>query len=95
MFYKGADFPFSIVKIPYFSSNIPLKIFYSSCVAEILRIARITTTLNTFNLYNAMNLFIKQNDKSKELEKTLDKMIVGHFEIFESSVTLQNLLKNL
>ena len=42
-----------------------------------------------------MNLFIKQDDKSKELEKTLDKMIVGHFEIFESSVTLQNLLKIL
>lgn len=30
-----------------------------------------------------MNLFIKQDDESKELEKTLDKMIVGHFEIFE------------
>lgn len=40
-----------------------------------------------------MNLFIKQNDKSKELEKTLDKMIVGHFEILEFCDTTKSFKK--
>ena len=32
--------------------------------------------------HNAINKFIKPDGKSKEIEKTLDKMIVRHFKIF-------------
>ena len=42
---KRDNFPFSIVRMPYKSSNIPSKIFYSSIGAEILRIGRASTTL--------------------------------------------------
>ena len=42
------NFPFSIVRMPYKSSNIPSKIFYSSIGAEILRIGRASTTSEAF-----------------------------------------------
>ena len=42
---KRDAFPFSIVRMPYLSSNIPKKIFYSALVGEFLRIARATLLL--------------------------------------------------
>ena len=39
---KRDAFPFSIVRMPYTSSNIPENIFYSAMVGEFLRIARST-----------------------------------------------------
>ena len=40
LFDKRDDFPFSIVKMPFLSSNIPYNIFYNTILSEILRIAR-------------------------------------------------------
>jgi len=37
---KRDNFPFSIVKMPYLSSNIPYSIFYNTILSEVLRIAR-------------------------------------------------------
>ena len=45
---KRDAFPFSIVRMPYLSSNIPKKIFYSSLVGEFLRIARATLQISDF-----------------------------------------------
>ena len=42
LFDKREAFPFSIVRMPYVSSNIPESIFYSAMVGEFLRIARST-----------------------------------------------------
>ena len=45
---KRDAFPFSIVRMPYHSSNIPSKIFYSALVGEFLRIARSTLKVEDF-----------------------------------------------
>ena len=48
LFDKRDDFPFSIVRMPYISSNIPESIFYSAMVGEFLRIARSTLLFTDF-----------------------------------------------
>ena len=48
LFDKRDSFPFSIVRMPYSSSNMPTRMFYSSIGAEILRISRVSSTLNNF-----------------------------------------------
>ena len=48
LFDKRDSFPFSIVRMPYMSSNIPDNIFYSAMVGEFLRIARSTLLLQDF-----------------------------------------------
>ena len=45
---KRDAFPFSIVRMPYLSSNIPKTIFYSVLVGEFLRIARATLLVSDF-----------------------------------------------
>ena len=40
LFDKRDDFPFTIIKMPHLSSNIPYNIFYNTILSEILRIAR-------------------------------------------------------
>ena len=48
LFDKRDGFPFSIVRMPYISSNIPESIFYSAMVGEFLRIARSTLLFSDF-----------------------------------------------
>ena len=48
LFDKRDNFPFNIVRMPFSSSNMPSKIFYSTIGAEILRIARATTKTDDF-----------------------------------------------
>ena len=43
---KRNDFGFHITRLPFKSSNIPSKIFYSSVAAEVLRVYRITSELD-------------------------------------------------
>ena len=50
LFDKRDDFPFSIVRLPFHSSNIPSKMFYSSIGAEILRIGRVCSSTDNFLL---------------------------------------------
>ena len=40
LFDKRDDFPFSFVRVPYKSSNMPESIFYSAFSGELLRISR-------------------------------------------------------
>ena len=48
LFDKRDGFPFSIVKMPYLSSNIPYNIFYNTISSEILRIARCSLLYSDF-----------------------------------------------
>ena len=48
LFDKRDAFPFSIVRMPHISSNIPESIFYSAMVGEFLRIARSTLLFEHF-----------------------------------------------
>ena len=78
------DFPFLIVRIAYLSSNILLKIFYSSLGVEILQIAGTTTTSDAFKTSSKLliNRLIKQVGKSEKIKKALKKMFGQHFQIF-------------
>ena len=48
LFDKRDDFPFSIVRMPDLSGNIPSFIFYGSIMSEFLRIARCTRQVENF-----------------------------------------------
>ncbi len=48
LFDKRDDFPFSIVRMPDLSGNIPSFIFYGSIMSEFLRIARCTRLITNF-----------------------------------------------
>ena len=55
---KGDSFPFSIVRIPEKSSNIPSNIFCMSIGAEYLRIARACNNQNSF--LNSINSLVRR-----------------------------------
>ena len=48
LFDKRDAFPFSIVRMPFLSSNIPYNIFYNTILSEILRIARCSLLYKDF-----------------------------------------------
>ena len=50
LFDKRDSFPFSIVRMPFKSSNMPSKIFYATIGAEILRIGRVSSSSAAFIL---------------------------------------------
>ena len=77
LFDKRDNFPFNIVRMPFSSSNMPSKIFYSSIGAEILRIARTTTKTDDFINSGKMILqrMVKQGADSSRTKKTLCKTI--------------------
>ena len=75
LFHKRDAFPFSIVRLSFASSNIPIKMFYFSISAETLRIGRISS--NTENFLSSCKLVIKrafkQGAKSNQFSKYLKK----------------------
>ena len=80
LFDKRDAFPFSIVRMPYCSSNMPSNIFYSCIGAEILRIGHVTSNLNDF-LNSSNNLLVrmfKQGAKIDRISKVLLKMYGRH-----------------
>ena len=73
-------FPFFIVRMPYRSSNMPSMIFYSAIGAEILRIAKVTSDVQTF-LVSARSLvyrMIRQGAKIAKTAKVLRKIYGRH-----------------
>ena len=48
LFDKRDEFPFNIIRMPDFSSNIPSYVFYGTCLSEFLRIARATLLWTDF-----------------------------------------------
>ena len=75
LFDKRDDFPFSIVRLPFASSNIPTSMFYSSVGAEILRIGRVSSSVENF--VSSSRILSKrvliQDAKVPKLSKTLKK----------------------
>ena len=81
---KRDSFPFSIVRMPYLSSNIPQNIFYSALVGEILRIARSTLMYEDF-IPKACALVLrmyKQGAQKQKTIKSIRKIIHKHEEDF-------------
>ena len=77
---KRDNFPFSIVRLLFASSNIPSRMFYNCVGAEILRIGRICS--NDLNFVSAGKLVIdrviKQGARVDRLGKILKKMYGRH-----------------
>ena len=82
---KRDSFPFSIVRMPYSSSNMPSKIFYSSIGAEILRIGRTTNSTFKFQLssHNIIQRMIKQGANSHKIKQSLSEAYGRHVEVFK------------
>ena len=79
LFDKRDAFPFSIVRMPYVSSNIPENIFYSAMVGEFLRIARSTLLFEDFLpktrdlIHRLNNQGAKQHTSMRHLRKIIQR----------------------
>ena len=77
---KRDSFPFSIVRMPFYSSNMPSAIFYSSIGAEVLRIARATSTPKYFfsSVHTLLKRMGKQGANKVRIINTLNKNFGRH-----------------
>ena len=80
LFDKRDDFPFSIVRMPYLSSDIPSYIFYGTILSEFLRISRCTLLFEDFvsktrALYYRM---INQGGNKVKIKQQIRKVIQRH-----------------
>lgn len=73
---KRNSFPFSIVRLPFVSSNIPSSMFYASVGAEVLRIGRVSSSLQNFKQATkpVIERVKKQGARLEKLNKTLKKI---------------------
>jgi hypothetical protein len=77
---KRDAFPFYIVRFPYKSSNMPLRMFYSTIGAEILRICRASSQYNFFiNACQPLVIRMRtQGSKDDKLLQSINKIIHKH-----------------
>ena len=89
---KRDAFPFSIVRMPYLSSNMPSKIFYASVGSEILRLARTNTSKTDFikSVKVLLSRMEKQGCKGNQLKKVLNKMYGRHVNYFQKFARTAN-----
>ena len=66
---KRDDFGFPIVRMPYLSNNMPSRIFYSTYMSELLRIAKCSSGKNEFE-ESAFKLMKRMWDQGTEFIKT-------------------------
>ena len=98
LFDKRDAFPFTIVRMPYFTSNIPSFIFYGSFKSEILRIAKNTLNYNDFlpPVMNLLKRMIKQGGNVFKLKKCICNVSTKHNHFFSSfQVSTEKLLFDL
>ena len=85
LFDKRDAFPFSIVRMPYLSSNIPSTIFFSTISSELLRIAICSTGKEGFisSADTLIKRMISQGAKNiPRLSKSLRRLYGNHNEHF-------------
>ena len=84
LFDKRDAFNFTIVRMPYASSNMPSTIFYSSLGAEILRIARATSNVESFteSSQNLIIRMVKQGAVISKVQAVLKKFFGRHQQDF-------------
>ena len=93
LFHKRVSFLFSIVWMPYLSSNMLSKIFHSSRRAEIHRIDRTTTGFKNFksSCHTLISRQVNQGAKLKYIEKFLGKVFSKNFDSFVLLVHVETL----
>ena len=84
LFDKRDNFGFDIVRMPFYCSNVPSKMFYGSVGAEFLRISRATSKIEdlTRNFKQLLSRMLKQNGQMRRIKFSLIKMIQQHQEVF-------------
>ena len=82
---KRDDYNFKIVRLPYRSSNIPKKMFTSSIVAEILRIARVTSSFQSFltSVQTLVKRMLSQGAHIVDIKTSSHRIMKKHWEDFE------------
>ena len=84
LFDKRDAFSFFIVRFPYYSSNMPAKMFFSTISAEILRICRASAHYGSF--IKACDPFMKrmtnQGAVKNKVRISLNKLLSRHFTEF-------------
>ena len=85
LFDKRDSFPFSIVRMPFLCSNIPSNMFYFSFGAEILRIARVSSSTENFvSAARALvNRITRQGGVITRMKRVLGKIYASHTESFD------------
>ena len=80
LFDKRDDFPFTIVRMPDLSGNIPAFIFYGSIMSEFLRIARCTRLIEDFIPRAKMlcDRMVSQGGSKNVVVKQIRKAILRH-----------------
>ena len=86
LFDKRDAFPFSIVRMPDLSGNIPSHIFYGSIFSEFLRIARATLRYADFipKAKELIKRMLQQGAKLSTILRQIDKLIDKHPDAFDT-----------
>ena len=95
LFDKRDEFPFSIVRMPYRESNIPITIFYASLVGEFLRIGRSSMLLRDFlpKARELLSRMMRQGANMNRVRRVLRKLIHSHWDVFSTfGLDLEGLL---
>ena len=101
LFDKRDAFPFSIVRMPVLSANLPEHVFYGAISSEFLRIARATLLYDEFLLKSKelCKRMLNQGACEAKMLKILHKLFSRHSQAFSSfnknSVMIQQRLREL
>jgi len=98
LFDKRDDFPFSIVRMPDLSGNIPDHVFYGSVMSEFLRVARATLLYRDFvpKAKTLLACMIKQNGNKHKLLLQLKKAAIRHAQYFNHfQKSIEEILKDI
>ena len=84
LFDKRDEFPFSIVRMPYKDTNIPLTIFYASLVGEFLRLGRSSMLFRDFlpKARVLLDRMIRQGANTNRVRRVLRKLMLTHWNVF-------------
>ena len=84
LFDKRDNFGFDIVRMSFYCSNIPSKMFYGSIGAEFLKITRATNKIEDLSRTSKQLLsrMLKQNGQMRRFKFSLIKTIQRHQEVF-------------
>ena len=95
---KRVSYNFNIVRFPYKCSTLPSKMFFSTISAEILRICRANSSLETF-LETSQTLTLRMRKQGADnfgLKSVLRKMINRHLDDFiKYDIHTNDLIKTL
>ena len=95
LFDKRDGFPFSIIRMPDLTGNIPHHVFYGSIMSEVLRIARATLQYDHFvpRIKELFRRMISQGASKSFLSRQIDRVTAKHATAFTSFNVSSNTIK--